>query len=672
MKRLLASVALIAALSDPVLAQWQVDEFAVPLGRGTGKTGFAKALPGTSGWCLRSNGPAANPTFQACSTVTSVFGRTGAVVKQVGDYAVADVTGAAPTASPVFSGNIGLGVTPSAWSGIWQGVQINSVSFGNINSTIAATVGNAYFNSPNWRYVSSDFAAYVAMNNAGGVSWYTAPSGVAGNIATLTERMSLSNAGVFRLPTLGQGVANFDSSGNVSSKKAYTTAMIFPADFGVLGDGTTNNNTAVQNLLNACTTFSAFGNACRAEWPCGKVLISAGFSSTQGMKNVACGPGYARVLPLNTANVGGTVIIQSCTTCTSFQFTTLDPVSWQDIGFDAPLNATVGCILSIKGPAQVDGRERNSQSLISNAVFTGGYDQVCIDYAFNYSINNSVFRSPARDANRLLNSAPSLTESGDSSIYANAYWVLLKAAPDNFYPFGGDCIHVEPQSGLKIFGNKGLLCKNFIRIIATSNGGGVLQAFDNNLEEIGEAYLKMEQSAAGATFGQVMFSGNNTQNTVPTTFIGGVVILPGVAQYTNDIMIDNNNFNIQSGTAGTMCMFLLDGNNVKVTGNTCRMNGVATHGGIAVKFNATNVSLLDNRITGVGAGALQYDTTVPTLIRDPYGMTFAKYPANVAPGSSLYITDGKATNPGAANFALTNGGTGCTSQQTGGGAFCLP
>lgn len=44
--------------------------------------------------------------------VSSVFGRTGAVVKSSGDYAVADVTGAAPTASPTFTGTVTI-PTPS-------------------------------------------------------------------------------------------------------------------------------------------------------------------------------------------------------------------------------------------------------------------------------------------------------------------------------------------------------------------------------------------------------------------------------------------------------------------------------------------------------------------------------------------------------------------------------
>lgn len=42
--------------------------------------------------------------YQTTIPVTSVFGRTGAIVKAGGDYAVGDVTGAAPLASPTFTG----------------------------------------------------------------------------------------------------------------------------------------------------------------------------------------------------------------------------------------------------------------------------------------------------------------------------------------------------------------------------------------------------------------------------------------------------------------------------------------------------------------------------------------------------------------------------------------
>lgn len=58
------------------------------------------------------SGPAALPTFRALvaadipalAYVTSVFGRTGAVIAVTGDYIVAQITGAAPLASPTLTG----------------------------------------------------------------------------------------------------------------------------------------------------------------------------------------------------------------------------------------------------------------------------------------------------------------------------------------------------------------------------------------------------------------------------------------------------------------------------------------------------------------------------------------------------------------------------------------
>lgn len=64
----------------------------------------AGTISGTgAGLCTDANGGA---TTAGClpGGVTSVFGRTGAVTAQSGDYAVAQVTGAAPLASPTFTG----------------------------------------------------------------------------------------------------------------------------------------------------------------------------------------------------------------------------------------------------------------------------------------------------------------------------------------------------------------------------------------------------------------------------------------------------------------------------------------------------------------------------------------------------------------------------------------
>jgi hypothetical protein len=61
MKKIL--LALVAFFSiSPALAQWQVPQFNVPIGRGSG-TGFSFAAPGVAGQLLTSTGTASNPAF---------------------------------------------------------------------------------------------------------------------------------------------------------------------------------------------------------------------------------------------------------------------------------------------------------------------------------------------------------------------------------------------------------------------------------------------------------------------------------------------------------------------------------------------------------------------------------------------------------------------------------
>ena len=93
------------------------------------------------------------------------------------------------------SGNVGIGVTPSAWafSGS-QALQVKNASFaGYLNR--AYVNANLYFNSSGSPlYIASDFATqYVQIN--GENRWYTAPSGTAGNAISFTQAMTLDSSG---------------------------------------------------------------------------------------------------------------------------------------------------------------------------------------------------------------------------------------------------------------------------------------------------------------------------------------------------------------------------------------------------------------------------------------------------------------------------------------------
>jgi len=95
------------------------------------------------------------------------------------------------------SGNLGLGVTPSAWDSAIKAVQINnqgaiwSTSSSNPNVTLSANtrqVGVTYY------YVNTGVATYY-QQTSGQHQWYTAASGTAGNSISFTQAMTLDASG---------------------------------------------------------------------------------------------------------------------------------------------------------------------------------------------------------------------------------------------------------------------------------------------------------------------------------------------------------------------------------------------------------------------------------------------------------------------------------------------
>jgi hypothetical protein len=95
------------------------------------------------------------------------------------------------------SGNAGLGVTPSAWKSNYRAGQFGT------GGTVAARTDNSGVNfSSNWfedsggadRYINTAHATRY-LQVSGAHSWYTAPSGTAGNAITFTQAMTLDASG---------------------------------------------------------------------------------------------------------------------------------------------------------------------------------------------------------------------------------------------------------------------------------------------------------------------------------------------------------------------------------------------------------------------------------------------------------------------------------------------
>jgi hypothetical protein len=138
------------------------------------------------------------------------------------------------------SGNLGLGVTPSAWKTDRKAFQTGNTSLVGFGTSLTVIYNNSYVNSSgNDTYISSASAAAYAQSGAQH-AWYTAASGTAGNTITFTQAMTLDASGNLGLgtttpqndPNYGGFTINGTSgsvitlrSGGSNSGRIYTTTV---------------------------------------------------------------------------------------------------------------------------------------------------------------------------------------------------------------------------------------------------------------------------------------------------------------------------------------------------------------------------------------------------------------------------------------------------------------
>jgi hypothetical protein len=125
------------------------------------------------------------------------------------------------------SGNLGLGVTPSAWGSGFRALQVNTTSVMD-SSLTSYFVNNAYFDGSAWRYVANGSAALYSVSS-GIHSWFNAASGTAGDGSPFTARMTLDASG-----NLGVGTTSPSTFGKLATVAA-TTAVAFYAGTGTQG-----------------------------------------------------------------------------------------------------------------------------------------------------------------------------------------------------------------------------------------------------------------------------------------------------------------------------------------------------------------------------------------------------------------------------------------------------
>jgi len=143
------------------------------------------------------------------------------------------------------AGNLGLGVTPSAWgTSNTRAIQIASANSNGstgallsvLNTDETILVRNAYYDGSVWRYVQSGSnSTFYQQASNGQHIWHVAPSGTAGNAISFTQAMTLDSSGNLLVGTTAKfdigrvcslaadGVASFETkpSTNISYNAAY-------------------------------------------------------------------------------------------------------------------------------------------------------------------------------------------------------------------------------------------------------------------------------------------------------------------------------------------------------------------------------------------------------------------------------------------------------------------
>jgi hypothetical protein len=120
----------------------------------------------------------------------------------------------------VFNGtNLGVGVTPSAWTSNRVAVQNSSAAFWTVpsNPDICFLSANVY-DDGTAKYIGTGFASYYRQGS-GAHSWHTAASGTAGNAITLTQAMTLDASGRLLVGTTSTTTSS-SQSGEVYSAGA--------------------------------------------------------------------------------------------------------------------------------------------------------------------------------------------------------------------------------------------------------------------------------------------------------------------------------------------------------------------------------------------------------------------------------------------------------------------
>jgi hypothetical protein len=212
----------------------------------------------------------ANPLFQGSSSTGSASlsnNSAGAYVRVYGGSHATranftDFINASSTSTFDSSGNLGLGVTPSAWASRTV-LEVGSAG----NAFVSGGAGDVYvtegcYYNAGWKYGNSLYAPALYNQYRGTHTWNTAASGTAGNAISFTQAMTLGSNGFLGIGQTSPAYPLDISTGANAAQIAFQSTISSGTNFKIAQgiQGVTNSGMQIYDLTNSAVRLAIDGS----------------------------------------------------------------------------------------------------------------------------------------------------------------------------------------------------------------------------------------------------------------------------------------------------------------------------------------------------------------------------------------------------------------------------
>jgi hypothetical protein len=254
------------------------------------------------------------------------------------------------------SGNLGLGVTPSAWYTGYTALQVGFSGSIFSNRTSADTnitmIGNnAFLNSgaTNWIYQNTGFATRYAQVS-GGHEFYTAPSGTAGNAISFTQAMTLFSTGNLAVGTTTDAGFKLDVNGTGRFSSSVTLSA---SDSRLLGGDSSGRIVVSNSNTSSYLTMNGASNATPYQVVLGVNSINALTLASTGAATFSAATSAITLTTNGAANQWTSKVLANSTTGQSYGLTVQAGTNSSDIGFQVIPVSGSGALLYVRGDGNV-------------------------------------------------------------------------------------------------------------------------------------------------------------------------------------------------------------------------------------------------------------------------------------------------------------------------------